>query len=120
LEALGVARAKWDTKTYAGLQASPARTVAERDLDRGARFVPAIPPAAANTNAETKPLPGRKPDDPTLEAAFRVILRQGTPPEEADAQLARCRDYVRHSRNRPAAPDPGTLYSRHDIGHRPQ
>jgi hypothetical protein len=40
-------------------------------------------------------MPGRKPDDPTLEAAFRVILRQGTSPEEADAKLAECREHVK-------------------------
>ena len=40
-------------------------------------------------------MPGRKPEDPTLEAAFRIILRQGTPNEEVDAKLAECRDYVK-------------------------
>jgi hypothetical protein len=52
---------------------------------------------AAGANTESRPLPGRKPDDPKLEAAFRAILRQGTAPEEVDAKLAECRDYVKGS-----------------------
>ena len=93
LETLGVTRTKWDAKTYDGPQASRQRTVTE--TDRAARYVPAIPSVAATTNTQARPLPGRKPDDPTLEAAFRIILRQGTPPEEADAKLAQCRGYVK-------------------------
>jgi len=45
--------------------------------------------------AEAKTLPGRRPDDPRLEAAFRVMLRQSTPSEEVDRQLAKCRAYVK-------------------------
>ena len=65
------------------------------ETDPAARFIPAIPPVAVSTNAEAKPLPGRKPDDPRLEAAFRTILRQGTAPEEVDAKLVECRDHVK-------------------------
>ena len=42
-----------------------------------------------------RPAEAQKPDDPQLEAAFRMILRpSGTPNEEVDAQLAESRKYV--------------------------
>jgi hypothetical protein len=93
VEALGVTSTKLMAIAYAGPLSSPQRSVTE--ADRAVRFIPAIPPVAAKADAEAKPLPGRKPDDPTLEAAFRVILRQGTASEEVDAKLAECRDYVK-------------------------
>jgi len=93
LEALGMIGTKLVAIAYAGASSSSRRIVTESDP--AARFVPALPPAVASTNTEAKPLPGRKPDDPRLEATFRVILRQGTPPEEVDAKLAECRDYVK-------------------------
>jgi hypothetical protein len=55
--------------------------------------VPAIPAVEPPRQADQpRPIPGKKPDDPRLEAAFRVILRQGTAEAEVDAQLARCRE----------------------------
>jgi penicillin amidase len=96
IEALGASTKKLTALAYAGPQTSPPKAVNEVPSD--ARFVPAIPPVASRPAAsEVQPrlMPGRKPDDPTLEAAFRVILRQGTPPEEVDAKLAECRDYVK-------------------------
>ena len=64
-------------------------------IDAQGLGIPAIPAVIASTNAAAKPLPGRKPDDPRLEEAFRVILRQGTAPEEVDAKMSECRDYVK-------------------------
>jgi penicillin amidase len=93
VEALGVKARTLTAVAYDGSLSSPENIVNE--APREARFVPAIPPVTATANAEPKPLPGRKPDDPRLESAFRVILRQGTPNEEVDAQLADCRAYVK-------------------------
>ncbi|MBE7501708.1 MAG: penicillin acylase family protein [Verrucomicrobiales bacterium] len=93
IEALGGSRTSLTVVDYQGPVASPPRTVAE--IDPAARLVPALPPVAREAAAEPRPLPGRRPEDPRLEAAFRTILRQGTSPEEVDAQLAECRDYVK-------------------------
>jgi len=93
VEALGVRAQSLNAIAYRGSLSSSQHTVSE--APREVRFVPAIPPVTATTDAAAKPLPGRKPDDPRLEAAFRVILRQGTSNEEVDAQLADCRAYVR-------------------------
>lgn len=93
LEALGAKASRLTAIAYTGPTSSPQKTV--REAAGEARWVPAIPPVAAETRTAAKPMPGRKPDDPTLEAAFRVILRQGTPPEVVDAKLAECRDYVK-------------------------
>jgi hypothetical protein len=93
LEALGTKSVRLNAVPYDGPLSSPQCTVAEPPAD--ARFIAAIPPVAANATNEAKPLPGRKPDDPTLEAAFRVILRLGTPPDQVDAKLAECRAYVK-------------------------
>ena len=96
VEALRVTRTKLVAKPHEGSLTRPASTLSHpMGRGEGARFVPAIPPVAAETKTEARPLPGRKPDDPRLEAAFRVILRQGTAPEEVDAKLAECREYVR-------------------------
>jgi acetyl esterase/lipase len=94
IEALGATRTKKLTAiAYNGPVSSSPQTVGA--APREARFMPALPPVAAEAKTDAKPMPGRKPDDPTLEAAFRVILRQGTSPEEVDAKLAECRDYVK-------------------------
>jgi hypothetical protein len=93
LESLGVTRMKLTAIAYTGPTSSAQRTLAEPD--RAARFVPAFPAVAPNTDTDPKPLPGRKPDDPTLEAAFRIMLRQGTGPEVVDAKLAEWREYVK-------------------------
>jgi hypothetical protein len=93
VEALGVTRTRLESRAYSGPASSPLRTVPE--VDPAARFVPAIPRAAAVTNAASVPLPGRKPDDLTLETAFRRILRPDTAPDDVDANLATCRDYVK-------------------------
>lgn len=92
LESLGLTGTRITAVSYTGPTSSSLRTVTEPD--RAARFLSAIPPAASDASGPARPLPGRKPDDPTLEAAFRLILRQGTPPEEVDAKLAACRSYV--------------------------
>jgi hypothetical protein len=94
VEQLGVIRMTIAVKPYTGPQSSAPLTV-ERP-DPTARFVAAIPVVSAETkSAAAKPLPGRQPDDPRLEAAFRTILRQGTAPEEVNAKLAECRAYVK-------------------------
>jgi penicillin amidase len=93
VEALGGKAQNLTVVAYSGSLSSPQKTVGETPGE--ARFVPAIPPVAAETKSEAKPMPGRKPEDPTLEAAFRVILRQGTPPEEVAAKVAECRAYVK-------------------------
>jgi penicillin amidase len=93
VEALGGKAQNLTVVAYSGSLSSPQKTVGE--APREARFVPALPPVAAETKSEAKPMPGRKPEDPTLEAAFRVILRQGTPPEEVAAKVAECRAYVK-------------------------
>jgi hypothetical protein len=93
VEALGGQAQNLTVVAYSGSLSSPQKTVGE--APREARFVPALPPVAAETKSEAKPMPGRKPEDPTLEAAFRVILRQGTPPEEVAAKVAECRAYVK-------------------------
>ncbi len=61
------------------------------EVPMNARFVPALPAVAPAATTGDRPLPGRKPDDPTLEAAFRVLLRRGSEPAEIDASLAECR-----------------------------
>ena len=63
------------------------------ELDPACRFVAAIPPVAADTEAKPQ-LPGRKPDDPTLEAAFRFVLRNERTPAEIDQRLAEVQKYV--------------------------
>ena len=81
IEALTVTRTTLTSLAYDGPLASPEHTVS--DVDPACRFVVAIPPVT--TNSEAKPqLPGRKPDDPTLEAAFRFVLRNERTPAEID------------------------------------
>jgi penicillin amidase len=93
VEALGCKAWNLTAVAYSGSLSSPLKTV--REATGEARFVPALPLLAAETKSESKPMPGRKPEDPILEAAFRVMLRQGTPPEVVAAKLAECRDYVK-------------------------
>jgi penicillin amidase len=93
VEALGGKAQNLTAVAYSGSLSSSQTTVGETPGE--GRFVPAIPPVAVETKSEAKPMPGRKPEDASLEAAFRVILRQGTPPEEVAAKLAECRDYVK-------------------------
>jgi penicillin amidase len=91
VEALGCTRATLTAQAYSGPDSAPPLSVAE--ADQAARLVPAIPAVEPPREAEQpRPIPGKKPDDPRLEAAFRVILRQGTAEAEVDAQLARCRE----------------------------
>ncbi len=45
--------------------------------------------------AQRKPLPGKKPDDPQLETSMRYILRKERTPEEVKAEIERMRRYVR-------------------------
>ena len=91
IEAITLMRTTLKPRPYEGPTSSPERTVTE--LDPACRFVAAIPPIAAN--AEAKPqLPGRKPDDPMLEAAFRFVLRNDRTPAEIDQRLAEVQKYV--------------------------
>jgi hypothetical protein len=91
IEAFTVLRTTLKPRTYEGPNSSGERTVTE--LNPACRFVAAIPPVAAN--AEAKPqLPGRKPDDPTLEAAFRFVLRNDRTPAEIDQRFAEVQKYV--------------------------
>ena len=91
IEALSVQRATLTPCAYEGPISSPEHTVTE--FDPACRFVAAIPPVASE--AEAKPqLPGRKPDDPTLEAAFRFVLRNDRTPAEIDQRMAEVRKYV--------------------------
>ncbi|MBM3501590.1 MAG: hypothetical protein FJX74_23290, partial [Armatimonadetes bacterium] len=93
VEALGCTRTALTTQGHAGPDAAPPLTVAA--ADPAARYVPAIPAVEPPSEAAQPGLVrGRKPDDPRLEAAFRVILRQGTAQADVDAQLARCREFV--------------------------
>ena len=94
IEQLGGTRTAIATQAYQGPVASPALTVAE--ADPAWRFVAAIPAADPEQNVEPRPRPAeaQKPDDPRLEAALRVILRQGTSAEEIDAQVNECRKIV--------------------------
>jgi hypothetical protein len=68
---------------YSGPVGSRARTV--ETADPSARFVAAIPEVKAGQ--ESRPLPGRKPDDPALEAAFRYLLRNERTPAEIDGKI---------------------------------
>ena len=89
LESLGVTRTKLVATPYDGPLTRPAGTLSPSGREgwgEGARFIPAIPPAAALSEAKPQ-LPGRKPDDPTLEAAFRYLLRNERTPAEVDAKL---------------------------------
>ncbi|MHB8864612.1 MAG: penicillin acylase family protein [Pirellulaceae bacterium] len=91
IESLVATQVTLSANAYDGPLASPQRTVSE--IDSASRFVAAIPPVAAN--AATRPqLPGRKPEDPTLEAAFRFVLRNEGTPAEIDDRFAEVQKYV--------------------------
>ena len=94
IEQLGGTRTAIATQAYQGPVASPALTVAE--ADPAWRFVDAIPAADSQQNVEPRPRPAeaQKPDDPRLEAALRIILRQGTSAEDINAQVDECRKIV--------------------------
>jgi hypothetical protein len=100
IERLGVVKISLEVAPYRGPSGPKPLTV--ETADAGLRYfsaIPAAPPASSASPAspatEPRPLPGRKPDDPALEAAFRVILRQGTSAEEIDARIAECRQIVK-------------------------
>jgi penicillin G amidase len=91
VEAIAVQHTTIEARPYDGPTSSNERTVDQAAAE--CRFIAAIPPAPAS--AEAKPqLPGRKPDDPTLEAAFRFVLRNDRTPEEIDQRLADVQKYV--------------------------
>ncbi|MBM4093247.1 MAG: penicillin acylase family protein, partial [Planctomycetes bacterium] len=96
VEQLGCTTTRVEVQPYDGPLASPALTVDHPAP--AAQLVAAIPAVeAARETEEPRPRPAeaQKPDDPQLEAAFRVILRSsGTPNDEVDAQLAEARKYV--------------------------
>ena len=96
IEQLGVTKTTLEVQPYRG--AGGPKTLTVEKADGAVQFVPAIPPAPPATAAsEPRPMPGRKPDDPRLEALFRVMLRQGTPPEDVDEGIAECRALVKAS-----------------------
>ena len=96
VDQLGCSTTRVEARSYQGPLASPPLTVDKPDP--AAQFVSAIPavePAKEVVEPRPRPAEAQKPDDPQLEAAFRVILRpSGTPNEEVDAQLAEARKYV--------------------------
>jgi penicillin amidase len=90
VEALGATRTAVTVKPYEGPEAPAALTVDR--VEPGWRLVAALPePTPEAKAAEARPLPGRKPDDPRLESAFRAILRNTSTPEEIDGRIAECR-----------------------------
>lgn len=91
VEAITVIRTPLKVRPYTGPLSAPAGTRSE--LDPACRFVAAIPPAAPGTEAPRQ-LPGRKPDDPTLEAAFRFVLRSDRQPAEIDQRFAEVQQHV--------------------------
>jgi len=91
VEAITSVRSRLQARVYEGPTSSPERTVTE--LDPACRFVAAIPPVAPDSEAKPQ-LPGRKSDDPTLEAAFRFVLRHDRTPAEIDRRLAEVQTYV--------------------------
>jgi len=80
---------------YAGPMASKEK-LARTENEGGGRFVPAIPQTVTAQN-QTAPeeLPGRKPDDPQLEAAVRYLIRPDRTVDEVDAKIVELRDYVK-------------------------
>lgn len=93
IEQLGVTKTVVAVRSYEGARFPASFTVDQAKPEWC--FVAAIPRVESSSKTEfAKPLPGRKPDDPKLESAFRTILRQGTTPADVDARLAECRDYV--------------------------
>jgi hypothetical protein len=96
VEQLGCEATRHEVRSYEGPLAPPAWTVDKPDP--AAQFIAAIPavaPAKEAVEPRPRPAEAQKPDDPQLEAAFRVILRpSGTPQDEVDAQLAEVRKYV--------------------------
>jgi hypothetical protein len=91
IEPLTVQRETLQPQPYQGPASSPERTVT--DLEPSCRFVAAIGPVVAEVESKP-PLPGRKPDDPTLEAAFRFVLRHDRTPDEIDKRLTEIQAYV--------------------------
>jgi hypothetical protein len=66
----------------------------------GDRYVEAIPrPAPRPAPQAPSNAQGRKPDDPTLEAAFRFLLSPNNKlsAEQIDAKLAEMREYVKRN-----------------------
>ncbi len=94
VEQLGCSTTRLDVQAYEGPLASPTLTVDQPDP--AWQFIAAIPAVDPAKNMEPRPRPAeaQKPDDPQLEAAFRIILRQDTAPDDVDAQLAECRTHV--------------------------
>jgi penicillin amidase len=95
VEQLGGSKTWLTVQAYEGPVASAPLTVDKPDP--ASQLVPAIPPTASENSDPPRPRPAaaQKPDDPRLEAAFRRILRRDTPPQEIDAALTECRDYVK-------------------------
>ena len=79
---------------------SPGEKIAESAREGGARFIPAIPPvvpsdAGTGGRPRAENLPGRKPDDPQLEAALRYLINPDRTAAEVDAKIAEVRDYIK-------------------------
>jgi penicillin amidase len=99
VEAVTRTRQQLQTRPYSGPSGlAPKLTTNEREP--GARFIAAIP-SATTTPADRarEPLPGRKPDDPQLEAAIRYLMRPERVTAELDTKIAELRAYVKDDTN---------------------
>jgi len=83
VEAQAASRVRPAVRPYSGPIGPGERTV--QSVEASARTIPAIP--EVREAEEARPLPGRKPDDPALEAAFRYLLRNERTPGEIDAKI---------------------------------
>ncbi len=88
--AMAASRTALSPSAYTGPVGPAERTVAT--AEGTARFVPAIPEVKAAD--APRPLPGRKPDDPALESAFRFLLRNERTAAEIDAKIAEVKALV--------------------------
>jgi hypothetical protein len=96
--ALAASRRALTPRPYQGPVSSPLCIVAE--AVEGDRYVEAIPrPAAQPALQVPSNAQGRRPDDPTLEAAFRFLLSPNNRPsaEQIDSKLAEMREYVKRN-----------------------
>lgn len=95
VEPLTVTRQRLQTRSYSG-PTGPAPKLAASEREPGTRFIPAIPPAAQiSADHRQESLPGRKPDDPRLEAALRYLIRPERVDAELDSKLDELRAYVK-------------------------
>jgi hypothetical protein len=95
VEQAAAARKTLARAAYAGPDSAPSK-LAVREDEPGVRFIAAIPKAEPGSGGQpAQPLPGRKPDDPQLEAGLRYLIRPERTAEEADAKIGELKAYVR-------------------------